>query len=138
MTTIETKLIRAAALKAKMAELAPAVTAFKEAELDLKLVKQELLDELTKSRSRGTDYVAGLRATKASKTSFVVKSEATLLGWMEDNLEDAKPYLRVNTASVQTLAKQYQEKTSNVLPGGEFETTDYLRLEEAKPNVADL
>jgi hypothetical protein len=138
MTPLEQKMMQAAELREEIAQLQPAVDRHKECEDNLKLLKMQILADLDATNSRGTDYIAGIRATKTSRTNFVIRSQTALLEWLENNIEDTSPYIRADAKAVGELAKQVKDKTGKPPAGGEFETKYSVRIEEEKVSTNGL
>ncbi len=132
MTKLEQYLTAAAEMRREIAELEPAVQKQHETKQMLEALKADILAELLATKSRGTDYVKGIRATKRTTPRFSITDEVKLMEWMESNLGNYQTYMRVNAPAMKMVAKEFENKTGKLPDGTEMESHESVVLEEYK------
>lgn len=133
--TLQDKMYQLSDIRIDLLTLAPLVERYKRTEADYKQLKQDILADLDAMGSRGTDYIAGIRATKSARKTLTVTDRPALLEWLNNNIEDTTPYIREDAKAVEKLAKEVEDKTGAPPAGSQFETKYSLRIEEEKINT---
>lgn len=122
-----------------MNELEVAKHNFEQADAVAKSCKQELevyrnlaadkLAELGLKTAKGDNLTLSL----VEKPSFRVTDPDVLIEWLnEEPTIDPRQYIRLDARAIDSLAKEARKKTGEILPGGQFITTESLSVREAK------
>jgi len=104
----------------------------KECKAEYDAAKQMVADGLAKlglKSAKNDDLTVSI----VSKPSFKVLDQDALIHWLEDEPGiDARAYIRVDARGVEALAKQALKENGELIPGGEFMSSEYLTVKEAK------
>jgi hypothetical protein len=137
--TLKEMVAKAAELRTKMAEQAPAVEAFKQTEFELKLLKADIMAQLTELGSSRSDYVEGLRATKIAGTpTLQINDTEAFYDFLEANAKDYRQYIKPDAKLALKFAKEYAAVAKKAPDGTEFKTTPYIKFDEEKIDLGAL
>ena len=126
-------------LKDLLAELARSKHNYQQADK----VAKECKEELDAARQMVADKLAelGLKSAKnddltvsvVQRPSFKVTDQEAVIKWLEDEpTVDPRQYIRVDARGIEVLAKEALKATGELIPGGEFVSSEYLSVKEAK------
>lgn len=104
----------------------------KECKAELDAAKQMVADKLADLglKSAKND---DLTVSMVSKPSFRVIDQEAVINWLEDEpTVDSRQYIRVDARGVEALAKEALKSTGELIPGGEFVSSEYLSVKESK------
>lgn len=79
------------------------------------------------------DANSGTMASISTRESIKVIDETKVLRWIKENPSlELKPYVGLNKLAFTPVAKQWLEKTGEIIPGTMLDEVDYIIIKEKK------
>ena len=125
-TTLEDRLRRLAQIRKELQSLSE----LKEEEA---LLKEMIMFDMQATKSKRTEAVSGLYASRVERTDVRVTDQSKVEHWLTDNNFALDEYLRLDLARVTPLVKATIKETGEIPEGTEIVTNEYISIKsEAK------
>ncbi len=97
---------------------------------ELAIQKLQVLEYMQSIRSKRTDNIDGLTATRAERKGFEIKDERAVIQWLRTNGFNPDDYAHLDKNMVRTTAEAALEMNGELIPGVAETTTEYITIKE--------